>query len=251
MRFSFIVVAMLFALFSFSFLADMSSAQLGEVAGEPTFYVNISSTYTYNYTFINQGSDPIPFRVIIDPLRTTVRNSTLPIVTASPMSGSIPPKSKINVKVSVFVPAKNNTPGMKWQGVLEVVVNSTSNFTGGAVIQEGVAKIITIIATPAKPNSNYLIYEVAASVAVGSATAGGIIFLYAMRRRKAKAVRPSEASVSKKPAAVKATARKPSKQAKGRVTRKKTAPKRKRTTKARSKTKGRVATRKSSRRRRK
>jgi hypothetical protein len=191
----FIAIATLLAIFSFFIFSNVSRAQLGEVAGEPTFYVNISGTYSYNYTFVNQGSSPIPFRTMITSFKTSVKNATAPIVTAIPASGTIPPNSQIRIRVNVYLPAKNNTAGMKWQGVLEVVVNSTSNTTGGAVINEGVAKIITVVATTPKPDytADILIAAVIiAIIAVVSAT------VYTRNRRKsvkkAKAVSRKTAS---------------------------------------------------------
>jgi len=200
----FIAIATLLAIFSFFIFSNVSSAQLGEVAGEPAFYVNISGTYSYNYTFINQGSSPIPFRTIITSFKTSAKNATSPIVTAVPASGTIPPNSQIHIRVNVYLPAKNNTAGMKWQGVLEVVVNSTSNATGGAVINEGVAKIITIVATSPKPNytADILIAAVIiAIIAVVSAT------VYTRNRKKsvkrAKAVSRRAASNRRAPRAKK------------------------------------------------
>ncbi|MEM0154969.1 MAG: hypothetical protein QW814_04010 [Methanothrix sp.] len=182
MRFSYVFVVALLALFSVSFLIGISSAQLGEVAGEPTFYVNISSTYHYNYTFINQGATPIPFKTIMTNFKTSAKNSTLPIVTVTPSTGTIPPNSQIHIEVSVYLPAKNNTPGMQWQAVLEVVANSTSSKVGGAVIDEGVAKIITIVATSAKPN--YTAY-ILGGIAIVAIVIGVIAGLYVKRNKKA------------------------------------------------------------------
>jgi hypothetical protein len=179
--FELIAIATLLAVFSFSILSTTAHAQLGEVAGEPTFYVNISGTYSYNYTFINQGSTPIPFKTIITNFRTAAKNATAPIMTASPMSGTIPPNSQIKVRVNVYLPSKNNTPGMEWQGVLEVVVNSTSSSTGGAVIDEGVAKVVTIVATAPKPNYTAEILIILAIAVIVIVVAA---FAYMKRSRK-------------------------------------------------------------------
>jgi hypothetical protein len=193
--FELIAIATLLAIFSFSVLSTTAHAQLGEVAGEPTFYVNISGTYSYNYTFINQGSTPIPFKVIITNFRTTAKNATEPIVTASPMSGTIPPNSQIKVRTNVYLPAKNNTPGMRWQGVLEVVVNSTSSSTGGAVIDEGVAKIVTIVATAPKPN---YIVEILITLAIAIIVVGVAALAYIRKSKKpAKSARQRTESKTK------------------------------------------------------
>jgi len=222
----FIAVAALLAIFSFFIFSSVSVAQLGEVAGEPTFYVNISGSYSYNYTFINQGSSPIPFKTIITSFKTSAKNATSPIVTAVPASGTIPPNSQIHMRVNVYLPAKNNTAGMKWQGVLEVVVNSTPNTTGGAVINEGVAKIITIVATSPKPNytADILIAAmIIAIIAVVSAT------VYTRSRRKGvkkakttsrKAASNRRASMAKKRGTAKARIR----PRKNTASKKKTAP---------------------------
>jgi hypothetical protein len=198
----FIAVAALLAIFSFFIFSSVSVAQLGEVAGEPTFYVNISGSYSYNYTFINQGSSPIPFKTIITSFKTSAKNATSPIVTAVPASGTIPPNSQIHMRVNVYLPAKNNTAGMKWQGVLEVVVNSTPNTTGGAVINEGVAKVVTIVATAPKPNYTAEILVILAIAVIVIVVAA---FAY-MKRSKKTAKGKSQISGAK----ARATVKKPS-----------------------------------------
>ncbi|QRF74385.1 hypothetical protein Micr_00921 [Candidatus Micrarchaeum sp.] len=196
MRFNYIAVAALLVLFSFSLLFNVSSAQLGEVAGEPTFYVNISGTYHYNYTFINEGSTPIPFKTIMTSFRTSAKNSTPPVVTADPSYGTIPPNSQIHIEVSVYLPSKNNTSGMQWQGVFEVVDNSTSNKVGGAVINEGVAKIITVVAKPPKPN--YTVYILSAIIAIAIvAAAGSAVYFKGRGKARARVIREAEVAKSR------------------------------------------------------
>ena len=218
--FELIAIATLLAVFSFSILSTTAHAQLGEVAGEPTFYVNISGTYSYNYTFINEGAAPIPFKTIITNFKTTAKNATEPTVTAYPMSGTIPPNSQIKVRVNVYLPAKNNTPGMKWQGVLEVVVNSTSSSTGGAVIDEGVAKIVTIVATAPKPN-----YTVEILVILAIAVIAIVIAAFTYMKRPGKAAKGrSQVPAVKARAAVKRPSSASRKKALKRGTRKKKRP---------------------------
>ncbi len=208
-----------FVLFaSFLFLSvSLAEAQLGEVAGQPFFNVSIGSSKSLTVTIINEGSSPLPFKIIL-PTLNTIANTTQPVVTASPMGGAIPAQGSMKINVTVQMPSDKRNMGHTWTGILQIVEvnNATSSGGMGAVIVAGVAKIVTIYAS--KPVFNPLPYIIAGIVAVVVVVGGGSYYLHAKRKaakaarlkaakRIAKKVKGKRAKPRRK-AAKKATARK-------------------------------------------
>ncbi len=146
-------------LFILSFLVlGIASAQLGEVAGPVSFNVNISSSQTIQLNVINSGSSPISYKVILPQLVAQQVNSTAPNITSStPLVGTIMPYTQFPINLTVYMPSGNNKPGYSWSGVVQVIETTNQTQAGGAVVQSGVAKIISISAAQPKP-LNPLIY---------------------------------------------------------------------------------------------
>jgi len=180
-----IVYFILFASFLLLSVSGMLYAQLGEVAGQPFFNVSIGSSKSLTVTIINEGSSPLPFKVILPTLNTIV-NTTQPIVTANPMSGVIPAGSSMAINVTVQMPYDKRNVGHTWTGILQVVEmsNTTSSGGMGAVIIAGVAKIITIYAS--EPVFNPIPYIIGGIVAI-VVVAGGTLYYYYRKRAAAKA----------------------------------------------------------------
>jgi hypothetical protein len=174
---------------SLSFASLVTYAQFGEIAGQLHTNVSVGSSNSVTFTLVNDGSTPIRFEILTPPqFQSATPNTVVPVVTASPMNGTIAPSSEFSINITVYVPAaKNNTPGTRWTGIIQAVVvsNSSGLISSGANIQEGVAKIITITAQSPKPS--ILPYVVAAAIAV-AVVAGGA-YLYMKRHRKAPAAR--------------------------------------------------------------
>jgi hypothetical protein len=123
----------------------LATAQLGEVAGGLVFNVSLGGTQSNdNFTIVNAGSGPIGFSVML-PQFNNIPNTTAPTVTIYPMNGTLAPHSQKHINVTVYVPTKNNTVGLRWDGLIQVlsVLNQSDN-PGGAVIQTGVGKEIII-----------------------------------------------------------------------------------------------------------
>jgi len=182
-----IVYFILFASFLLLSVSGLLYAQLGEVAGQPFFNVSIGSSKSLTVTIINEGSSPLPFKVILPTLNTIV-NTTQPIVTANPMDGAIPAGSSMAINVTVQMPYDKRNVGHTWTGILQVieVSNATSGGGMGAVIIAGVAKIVTIYAS--EPVFNIIPYIIGGIVAVVVVAGGGYYYVY-LKRKKARAAR--------------------------------------------------------------
>ncbi|MGC8622420.1 MAG: hypothetical protein ACP5UC_00435 [Candidatus Micrarchaeia archaeon] len=193
--FALFVFVLLFLAFSTSYI---TKAQLGEVAGQPSFNVSLGGSESQTITIINEGSVPLPFRVVL-PSLNTIANTTTPAVTAFPMSGSIAPNSEFEINVTVHMPSNSKNLGHTWTGVMQIIENSTISTSGasgeGAVIVEGVAKIITI--TASQPKFNILEIIVPAIIVV-AAVGAGVALYYRNKSKKALASRKTKrAAVAK------------------------------------------------------
>ncbi len=179
-----VLLPLLFILFS---LAAVSSAQLGEQAGQPTLNVSVGGSAVFNYSVMNSGSSTINFTVILPVLNTIPHNAT-PTVTITPMSGSLPPGGSKTISIRVSVPSGDKV-GLKWQGVVQVVevVPSVSSSGGlGATINAGIAKILTIYSTA--PKTSPILYYIIAIVVV-AVIAVAAYYLLVIRRARAEAQR--------------------------------------------------------------
>jgi hypothetical protein len=139
-----------FSLFSFLlFFSMVSSAQLGEVAGQPHFNVSLGGSNSINITVINEATYPLPITVLLPTLTSTDPNAITPGIMAYPMHAVIPAGKELQINITVHMPEGTNKPGYSWSGILQVltVPNSSSGGGGGASIIEGVAKIVSISAT--------------------------------------------------------------------------------------------------------
>ncbi|MCL5007982.1 MAG: hypothetical protein M1562_01900 [Candidatus Marsarchaeota archaeon] len=174
-----------FLILSLSVVA-LSHAQLGEQAGQPTMYVNVSSSSTFSYYILNGGSSPISFKVI-PPSLNSIPHNTTPTVVITPMSGTIMPSSDQKVSINVSMPS-GDKPGLKWEGIVQVVEATPTNVTTsgeGAVITAGVAKLLTIYSTVPKPTPFYYIIIIVIVIVILVAAASVILFKRRKRSRTA------------------------------------------------------------------
>ncbi len=173
-----------FLILSLSVVA-LSHAQLGEQAGQPTMYVNVSSSSTFSYYILNGGSTPISFKVI-PPSLNSIPHNTTPTVVITPMSGTIMPSSDQKVSINVSMPS-GDKPGLKWEGIVQVVEATPTNVTTsgeGAVITAGVAKLLTIYSTAPKPTPFYYIIIIVIVILVAAAS----VILFKRRKRSRTAI---------------------------------------------------------------
>jgi hypothetical protein len=185
----------LLSLLLISIIGTLSYAQLGEEAGQPSLNISIGSSNTFNYSILNSGSAPIPYTIVLPTLNTIPHNAT-PIVTVTPMNGTLAPNSQQIISIKVSVPSSDK-PHLKWQGVLSVVeIAPVANVTSGAgaVIRAGVAKILTIYSAP--PKSLPLIYYIIAIVVVVVVVVSAIYTILLKRRHKAHAAMVAKAAKS-------------------------------------------------------
>ena len=188
-------------------LSAIVYAQIGEIAGHLNFYVPVGGSNSLPFTIANGGSSPLHFQ--LQPVAiTAVANRTTPIVVVSPENGTIPPYSQFTLNVTATVPAKNNSVGFLfwqtipkgegWSGSIEVVAVSNSSGTGGANIEAGVVKIFTVAPYTVPPGA--LVYAGIAALVV---IAIGIIFYFAVYKKRYAAYRPSKRAAAGRAKALK------------------------------------------------
>ena len=185
-------LSMLVLSFIVSFAA-VSSAQLGEQAGQPNLNVSLGSTVTFNYSVLNSGSSPINFTVIL-PVLNTIPHNTTPTVTVTPMGGVLQPHSQQVVSIKVYMPSGDKV-GLTWQGVLQVVEGSYSTSSSGgasAVITAGVAKILTIHSTV--PKGLPIVFFIAIAILIVAISGGSAYYFFVFRNRKAAAAKVAAAA---------------------------------------------------------
>ena len=177
--------------------AAVSSAQLGEQAGQPNLNVSLGSTVTFNYSVLNSGSSPINFTVILPTLNTIPHNTT-PTVTVIPMSGVLQPHAQQAVSIKVYMPSGDKV-GLTWQGVLQVVEGSYATSSSGgasALITAGVAKILTIHSTA--PKSSPILFFIAIAILIIAIAAGSGYYFFVFRNRKAAAAAEAQHAMAKR-----------------------------------------------------
>jgi len=139
----------------------------------------MSGSETLHLTIANGGSTPIDFNVTL-PTLNQIPNTTAPTITISPMTGTLAPHTQLPLNVTVYMPSAKNKPGLSWHGIIGVVQVTNQTNPGGAVIQTGVAKIITI--TSASPVPLPLIDYIIAIIVVIAVVALAVFYL--MKRRR-------------------------------------------------------------------
>ena len=88
--------------------------------------------------------------------------------------------SDLNIEIRAYLPAHNNSVGDSWTGIVQFIEVSNTTNAGGAVINAGLAKILTVKA--GLPRPNLLLY---AAIVIVIALIAAISYL-ALRRRRAK-----------------------------------------------------------------
>ncbi len=176
-----IALSVLLLLFlSFSLLdLGVANGQLEEVAGPLNFVVNMSGSETLHLVIANGGATPIYFNAT-PPVLKAIPNTTTPTVTISPLTGVLQPHEQLPLNVTVYMPSAKNKPGLSWSGIISVVQVTNQTNPGGAVIQTGVAKIISIASASPVPLP---LWEYAIAVVIIIAVAAAVA-IFALKRRK-------------------------------------------------------------------
>jgi len=177
------VVCGIVFLLLFSLLSSVSSAQLGEFAGQIHFNVSAGESQTLHMTIFDSSTNAsVRFEAFSQ--ITAIPNMTSPTITLSPKSGVLQPRQNILINITVYMPL-NAKPGTTWTAIVQVIQVANQTVSSGATIQSGVAKIITITAQPLK--INYL------ELAFGGIVVIGVSFgaYYSILRRRAKAAKVS------------------------------------------------------------
>lgn len=174
-------VAYLFFALSLMFALQVPTAQIGEVAGHLAFSVQVGHTQSLQLTVLNEGGSSIGFSVIVPTqLQVTsgpnsIIGQTQPTVTAFPLNGTIPSRGSVAINVTVFMPL-NDTPGQaSWEGIIQVLQSSNLTNPGGAVLQEGVAKIFSAAAIPSTTTTTSTTSSSSVPQGPVAATSGGLL----------------------------------------------------------------------------
>ena len=173
----------------FLFLAfsifSLSYAQFGEVAGPVNFNVTLGSSQTLNMTIVNTGNSAVKFVATLGYLSTVI-NETAPNITISPSNGTVAGHTQETLAITVHMPSAD-TPGTSWIGIVSVAeVSNSTPIGGGAYLQAGVAKNISIVAS--KPVGSIVPYVILAVLLIILAAA----IWYYTRNRKQALLRPEK-----------------------------------------------------------
>lgn len=168
--------------------ATAYSQNLGQSAGSLVFNVSLGGTQSSGYTIFDGGSAPISYTVS-PPQYNPIKNETTPTVTVSPLSGTLQPGQQTGISVTVHMPS-NDKPGLKWDGIMQVLATSNTSNPGGAVIQGGLGKEVIIYSSlPPKGTLGPLVYVIIGVVAA-VAVIGGILFLFKSKKGSGKKGKP-------------------------------------------------------------
>ncbi len=92
-----------------SLLININYAQLGEVAGQLNFNVNLSSSQTQQMIIINSGKTNLQYEVFAPTLQM-IANTTTPTITVSPINGTLRPYEQQTINITVYMPG-GDKPG--------------------------------------------------------------------------------------------------------------------------------------------
>jgi hypothetical protein len=139
--------------------APLATSQLGEVAGQLIFQVQVGHNQTQQLHLLNEGNQSITVQIVPPSSLQLTSNKTLsanqipPTLTFSPNNGIVPAHGILNINVTVSMPL-NDTPYLaSWEGIISAQEASNASNPGGAVILEGVAKIMTATPIPSTTTS--------------------------------------------------------------------------------------------------
>ena len=184
----FIITAVSVALL-LTLLAPTSFSQnLGQSAGSLVFNVSLGGTQTSGYTIFDGGSSPISYTVS-PPQYNPIKNETTPTVTVTPLSGTLQPGQQAGISVTVRMPS-NDKPGIKWDGIMQVLATTNASNPGGAVIQGGLGKeVIIYSSSPPKGTLGPIVYVIIGAVGAAAIVAG-VVLAFKGRGRGKRGAKP-------------------------------------------------------------
>ncbi len=214
-----LILILLSGLAVFSAFVLTPAAQFGEQGWQPHFQVQVGHNETLPWVLLNEGNSSIGFQIQIESI-SQQDNQTTPTIAANPAYGMVPPHGDLVVNLTVFMPL-NDTPGaVSWSTIASAVEASNASNPGGAVLQAGVAKIVSIGAIASTTSTSTIAQRAVAApiaipttaiiagagVAIAAGIGGGAYYMLKKkkprrpaRRRKATA-RPRKKAARRKPA---------------------------------------------------
>lgn len=166
-----------------AFATGMAYAQLGEVAGFVYINASVGGSGYGRFTIINPTGTPIPYDTTVSQLTTSTANQTSPVISVTPMNGTVQPHSSLILNITAHIP-NNDKVGVTWTGFVNALMVPNQSSGGGARVELGVAKRIFV--NSEKPVQNYLAYEIAAAVILAAAVAALAVRTIAKKRAGAK-----------------------------------------------------------------
>ncbi len=136
--------------FATCFLLSIATAQLGEIAGELAFSVQVGHSETLQMHLLNAGGQPISVQMVppahlqLTSNASLTGNQTYPTYMVNPINLTIPPHGESAVNVTIYMPLNDMPNFATWEGILSAQEVSNVSNPGGAVVIEGVAKGFSI-----------------------------------------------------------------------------------------------------------
>ncbi len=168
-------------LFVLGVLPASYAQNLGQSGGSLNFNVSLGGSQTLNYSIFNAGSQPITFHMLPPQFAPIPHNAT-PAVIVSPSNGTLQPQESQTIYVTVNMPS-NDSIGLRWDNIIQVIAASNVSNPGGAVIQGGLGKEIIIYSK--KPKSNPFAYIAALVIALIIIMGIAAYYMRSSRRRSA------------------------------------------------------------------
>jgi hypothetical protein len=134
-------------------LAPIAGAQLGEIAGQLNFQVQIGHNETLQLHLLNEGNTSIGVQVTAQTMqftsnKTTQANQITPTIYISPENVTVPAYGTAAVNVTIFMPLSNRPNWASWQDIISAQEETNATNSGGALILQGVAKLVAVSAVP-------------------------------------------------------------------------------------------------------
>ncbi len=154
-------------------LAPIVGAQLGEIAGQLNFAVQVGHNETLQLHLLNEGNSSIGVQVTAQAVqfssnKTTQANQIAPSIFISPEFATVPAYGTVAVNVTVFMPLSNKPNWASWEDILSAQEETNASNSGGALILQGVAKLVSMSAIPSTTTTTTIPTTVAQSPPVAT-----------------------------------------------------------------------------------
>ncbi len=152
--------------------APFASAQLGEIAGQLNFQVQIGHNQTIQLHLLNEGNTSIGVHVTAQALQLTSNrvlsaNQPTPTIFISPENLTVPAYGTSAINITVSMPLGDTPYLASWEDIISAQEATNATNPGGALILQGVAKIISVGAIPSTTTTSTIPTTIAQSAGAG------------------------------------------------------------------------------------